>query len=299
MKNTSIMACLLGLSQLAYAQKHELGISLGAANFLGDLGGSKGKARVFMVDLEPLCFRPAGGIFYRYNFKKVVSLNVNLYATELTGDDKLTDPGPVYSDEWFRKYRNLNFRSPVVELEFMVEADLLRYKDRYATHSYWTPYVGAGIGMFFMDPRSKEGVRLQPLGTEGQGLPGHRLRYSLIQPNFPVSLGIKYQYNEHWKFSLEYLHHFTLTDYIDDVSTDYVDPAELYANYDAKTASLIYGLSRRSQELDPDNQYGNITGPGMQRGNPRFKDEYFMILFKASYVFRSKREYDCFIPQRY
>ena len=284
----------------AQAQRHEIGLALGAGNFLGDLGGANHVGRTFLFDVNPQLFMPAGGIFYRYNFKKFVSLEVNLYATEVKGDDKLLAAGPVYSDFWFRHYRNLNFRSPIVELNVMAEFDLLRYKKSYFNHSYWTPYVSAGVGLFFMDPQANYGgkwVHLKPLGTEGQGLPGYKPKYSLIQPNFPVSIGIKYQLNEHWKFSVEYLHHFTLTDYIDDVSGSYVDPAVLYANYDKASADLIYGLSRRSQEIDPENVYGAVTAPGEQRGNPRNKDNYFMLLFKVSYVFHSRHEYDCFIPR--
>lgn len=281
-----------------FSQKHELGISIGAANFLGDLGGANHIGVPFLQDVEPTLFRPAGGVFYRYNMKKVVSFEANIMATQLRGDDKLISDGPVYSDFWYRRYRNLNFKTFVASISANVQLDILRYKNSYRSHSYWTPFVGAGIGLFFMDPKARYNgswVRLQPLGTEGQGLAGHRKKYSLIQPNFPLTLGIKYQYNKHWKFELSCVHHITLTDYIDDVSTVYVDPAELYANYDADKAALIASLSKRSSELDKDNLYTQVTSPGQQRGNPARKDSYFMILLKISYVFgTSHYDYNCF-----
>lgn len=294
MKRISVLFIVFALCTKSYAQKHELGGSLGASNFLGDLGGANKIGTTFLIDLEPKLFMPAGGIFYRYNFKKFAAIRVELLATELKGDDKLTNPAPELSASWFRTYRNLNFRSPIAELLVMGEFDILRYKDRYFSHSYWTPFVAAGVGGFFMDPRTLDGnVRLQPLGTEGQGLPGYKPKYSLIQPVFPVSLGVKYQLNKHWKFSVEYMHHFTITDYIDDVSGQYVSLSEWQNAYDPGTASHVYALSRRSQELDPDNTYGYITAPGQQRGDPRNKDQYFMILFKASYVFGSGYDYNC------
>ena len=290
--------CLLFVSiEKSLAQKHELGVAIGASSFLGDLGGANDIGTPFIKDVEIKAFRPAASVFYQYNFKKIVSINISLSATEVTGNDKWVDNtyGTRY---WARSYRNLNFKSPIIELTAMVHLDLLRYKNTYKTHSYFTPFVGAGVGIFYMNPKALYNgawVALQPLGTEGQGLPGHRKKYSLIQPNFPISLGVKYQYNKHWKFTLECLHHFTLTDYLDDVSTNYIDPTELYANYTSDKAALTYALGRRSIELDNDNTYGITTSPGQQRGDPKDKDSYFMLLFKVSYLFGTKRyDYNCF-----
>lgn len=292
-----IATCITLIGSGLVAQKHEIGIGIGVSNFLGDLGGANDIGTPFLRDVEAKAFRPAGSIFYQYNFKRFISINVSLAAGELRGDDKwLSDVMP--SKFWSRHYRNLNFKSPFVELTLMAHFDLLRYKKIYKSHSYFTPFIGAGIGIFYMNPKANYNgawIPLQPLGTEGQGLPGHRAKYSLIQPNFPISIGFKYQYNKHWKFTLECIHHITLTDYIDDVSTSYVNPTELYNNYSPEQASLIYALSRRSIELDPDNTYGAMTAPGQQRGDPKDKDSYFMVLFKVSYVFGTKRyDYNCF-----
>ncbi len=298
MKKICLMATFITLiGSGLVAQKHEIGIGIGVSNFLGDLGGANDIGTPFLRDVEAKAFRPAGTIFYQYNCKRFVSINVSLSAGELRGDDKWLS-AQMPSKFWSRHYRNLNFKSPFVELTLMAHFDLLRYKKIYKSHSYFTPFIGAGVGVFYMNPKAYYNgawIPLQSLGTEGQGLPGHRTKYSLIQPNFPISIGFKYQYNKHWKFTLECIHHITLTDYIDDVSTSYVDPAELYNNYSPEQASLIYALSRRSIELDPDNTYGAMTAPGQQRGDPKDKDSYFMILFKVSYVFGTKRyDYNCF-----
>lgn len=295
---TFIVNLFCCLSFLLQSQNHELGISLGTSNFLGDLGGANHIGVPFLEDVEPTLFRPAGGVFYRYNMKRVLSFEANFLATELRGDDKLIGNGPVFSDFWFRHYRNLNFKSFIASISVNVQLDLFRYKTKYKNHTYWTPFIGAGVGLFYMNPKANLGngwISLQPLGTEGQGLPGHQKIYSRIQPNFPISFGIKYQYNKHWKLELSCVHHITLTDYIDDVSTVYVDPIELNANYDKEKAALVASIARRSVELDKDNLYGNVTAPGQQRGNPNNKDSYFMVLFKISYVFgTSHYDYNCF-----
>lgn len=290
-------ACISMIPAESIAQKHELGIGIGVSNYLGDLGGANDIGTPFLRDLEAKAFRPAASIYYQYNFKRFFAISVNLAACEVTGNDKWVS-GEMPSRYWPRHYRNLSFKSPIIELTAMAHFDLLRYKKIYRSHSYFTPFIGGGIGVFYMNPKANyDGawIALQPLGTEGQGLPGHRAKYSRIQVNFPISFGFKYQYNKHWKFSLEMMHHFTLTDYLDDVSTVYVDPAELQTNYSAEHAALIYALGRRSSELDPDNTYGSITAPGQQRGDPKDKDSYFHILFKVSYVFGTKRyDYNCF-----
>lgn len=281
----------------SFAQKHEIGIGIGAGNFLGDLGGANAIGTPFLKDVEVKAFRPAVSLYYQYNFKKFLSINISLSGTEVVGNDKWIS-AEFGSHYWSRHYRNLSFKSPIIELTAMAHFDLLRYKKSYHSHSFFTPFIGAGVGIFYMNPKANYNgtwIALQPLGTEGQGLPGHPKKYSLIQPNFPISIGVKYQYNKHWKFTLECMHHITLTDYIDDVSTTYVDPAELAANYTPDQAALIYALSRRSVELDLDNTYGAATRAGQQRGNSKNKDSYFMLLFKVSYVFGTKRyDYNCF-----
>ena len=58
-----------------------------------------------------------------------------------------------------------------------------------------------------------------------------------------------------------------MTDYLDDVSTTYVNPQILLANKGAKTVELAY-----RQAPVPDN---NLPNNGDTRGNPKIKDGYF------------------------
>ena len=69
---------------------------------------------------------------------------------------------------------------------------------------------------------------------------------------------------------------------------------KLYAIYDNDKATLTL-LSRRSPELDRENIYGFMTEPGEQRGNPKNKDSYFMVIIKLFFVFgASHYDYNCF-----
>ncbi len=74
------------------------------------------------------------------------------------------------------------------------------------------------------EPDNGEWVDLKPLRTEGQGLIPGREEYKLTQLNIPMGIGVKYFLTETFHVSSEVLHRKTFTDYIDDVSTNYVDP---------------------------------------------------------------------------
>jgi hypothetical protein len=214
--------------------------------------------------------------------------------TQVAGNDAWLQPDGVSDPAFYRWYRNLHFKSMIVELSVMGEFNFLRYMPGSMDYR-WTPYVGAGVGLFAFNPKAEyqgQWYALQPLGTEGQGLPGYGNRYNRVQIVFPISMGVKFNLNRKWSMGFEFNHRFTLTDYIDDVSTSYVDPADLRAFYDDQTANLIYGLSRRSTEVDPQDERGHITAPGQQRGDPKNHDQYFTGSLFVSYTF-GKNHYSC------
>jgi len=79
----------------------------------------------------------------------------------------------------------------------------------------------------------------------------------------------------------EILHRFTNTDYLDDVSTTYVDPAAFPSNPDGSQsdAQLLYD---RSFELgDP------IGIIGRQRGNSKQKDQFVTAMFHVTFNLQS------------
>jgi hypothetical protein len=79
----------------------------------------------------------------------------------------------------------------------------------------------------------------------------------------------------------ELVYRILFTDYLDDVSTTYIDPT-VYQNYFTgnKLANALL-LNDRQYELDPT----HITQPGDQRGNPKNNDAYFSFNFKIGYTF--------------
>jgi opacity protein-like surface antigen len=272
------------------AQTNQFGISGGISNFLGDLGKKPPNGRFYFGDVEASLFRPAFGVFYRHGFNKFLAIRTSAIYGRLQGDDRLSNYKKFMDDAWIRKYRNLHFKSYIFEIAALGEINLMPYeagniKKRFA------PYITAGVALFSFNPKADykgEKISLQPLGTEGQGLPGYAKKYSLIQLAFPVGFGLKYNLTQFITVALDFGHRFTLTDYVDNVSTVYPNKTDVFGFYEPKTAQKIYELSRRSTENDLENLYGNITSSGSQRGNPKGKDAYLFSMFSLSYVLGKK-----------
>lgn len=287
----------------------ELGVQLGTAQFLGDLGGAgaigfdnawqKGLGAPFIVDTDIESVRPIAGIFARYNIGGHFAARLDLNYLQLAGDDKYAGSTGQFdattdiralgapNAAWYRFYRNLHFRSHVFEVN--IAAEIIPYNfelgNGYSEYSVLSPYGFIGVGIFAFNPQAIYNgawVDLQPLSTEGQGLVEGRAPYELVQFNVPLGFGVKWTYNDTWSLSLEVGHRVTFTDYIDDVSTYYVDPDVFTDNFDAQTAAMAIALSRRSVEIDPgevnafvsDARLAPMKADGSGRQNLQRGDKY-------------------------
>lgn len=265
-------------------QRYELSVGAGISNFLGELGGANQIGTNYFKDLEWSLTRMAVAAGLRYKLSNYFALTTHLTYGRITGDDKLTQ-------EYFRNYRNLSFSSDIYELNvnfegaFQQEQIGHRYrlrKVRGARGYELYTYAFVGVGVFHFDPKTVyqgQTLRLQPLGTEGQGLLPSRKKYSLFQFVIPIGVGFKYTIDNTWGVGLEIGIRKTFTDYLDDVSTTYFD----FENYpDANPLSAA--LSDRSNQSEP-----HITAAQSQRGDPRDKDTYMFAIFSVNYKLKSGR----------
>ncbi len=295
-----ILTCLVSLclASAAFSQpitlSREIGFNVGFSNFLGDLGGSDDIGRPFFYDIDPEVTRPALGFVYREEIVPKTAFRFSLIASMLNGNDAL-------SDNEFRNYRNLSFRSPIVEASGMLELSLNRFTG--IKKKRWTPYVFGGIGVFYFNPQAKydgKWVNLQPLGTEGQGLPEYpdRHKYSNIAVCFPLGAGFRVLTYKSWVMGFEAACRFTTTDYIDDVSAFYPNPDFYYLHYDAETALMAATLSNMSDGTRPD-----LIEPEGGRGDPSNNDTYvFGGLLTFTYHIEFKRKIKttkCYFDQKH
>jgi hypothetical protein len=150
------------------------------------------------------------------------------------------------------------------------------------------PYGVIGIGLFHFNPQGsltdangqKTWYDLKPLHTEGEGFAEHpkRKNYSLTQVNIPMGFGAKYFISERVNVGLEVLHRKTFTDYVDDVSTEYIDP-DLFDKYlSPQNAAIARQIHDKVQGIVTPNV--SRLAPGDQRGDPYQNDAYFTIFIK-------------------
>jgi hypothetical protein len=210
---------------------------------------------------------------------------------EVVGYDSILKP--VASSTFGRYERNLSFKSRISEFQLGIEVHPLFFKsyDDDEEPPRLSPYAVGGIGYFSFDPQAKlngQWYSLQPLSTEGQGFKEYpdRKPYKLSQVNFSMGLGLRYELNSLLRFRVELLHRILTTDYLDDVSTDYIDPILFYNYMPANRAAVATKLYNRKPELNP----SDATFTGDQRGDNTDNDSYFTIQFKIGMTLgRSRR----------
>jgi hypothetical protein len=170
-----------------------------------------------------------------------------------------------------RILRNLSFQSQILDISLMAEYDFFNIKE-----TGFTPYIFAGIAVYHFDPYAEDTagqrVYLPPLSTEGQGLSEYpeRSPYNLTQVSIPFGAGIRYAVSPVVNIGLEISLRKTFTDYLDDISTTYVDRAKLEAERGTTAVDFAY----RTNEL-PGHKIEEYPPDGTMRGSPAAKDWYY------------------------
>jgi hypothetical protein len=193
------------------------------------------------------------------------------------------------------EFRNLNFKSTITEFQLGAEYNFFRLEGKSIT-----PYIFAGIALFHYNPYTYDSAGtktfLQPLSTEGQGLaayPDNKV-YNLTQFSIPFGAGIKLQLDDNWQIGIEVGLRKTFTDYLDDVSNNYVDYNSLLSAKGSKAVELAY----RGDEVLNGTAYPT---DGTQRGNPKTNDWYYFsgiriskqLNNKASRSFNNSKKMGC------
>lgn len=270
-------------------------IGIGGANFLGELGGADQIGTHFVKDFEISATRPSFQIGMRYRPISQVAVKGGFYYQLISGSDNLTN-------EPYRKNRNLSFKSPIYEVSAQAEFYFTKEKAgpqynirnaRKGRSSDFQAYAFVGVGGYFFNPQAKYNgswVALQPLGTEGQGLPGGPKKYSRFGICIPYGLGAKYGINKEWTVGVEFGIRKVFTDYLDDVSTVYYDNAVILKERGEMAAYLADpSLHNYPEELGGDATGAKQTATGEQRGDPKSKDAYMFTNITVSYKFPYRR----------
>lgn len=228
-------------------------------NYLGDLNNQSLFGKVNL----------AGGINVRYTLDTRWAISGFASYGHISGGN----PDVL---EW----RNLSFRSNVIEGGLRAEFNFLPYGQRLATQKRATPFIFCGIGVFHFNPQaslvdSQTGevnwYDLQPLATEGQGTSVYpdRQKYQLTEVCMPFGIGMRCRLTQAIHLTVEYGFRKTWTDYLDDVSTTYVGREVLTGSGGGGTLSAdladrspipnAQGIKRGDDSLDDWYSFFNIS----------------------------------------
>ncbi|HTH55198.1 MAG TPA: DUF6089 family protein [Cyclobacteriaceae bacterium] len=294
-----------------------VGFSVNALNYFGDLSPLPNK---FSTDIS--FTRPGFGISFFRCYGPRYTLSAQFMYGTLTGSDANSAHLSDIGNGVFRHERNLSFRNRIKELTVMAVFDLFENPGtNYMNRVNWTPYAFVGIEAFvhnpqahapqtFLDgspnPKAGQWVDLQPLGTEGQysnlqtGDVNYGIKpYSLLQVAVPFGIGARIKLSDFLDLWADIGFRYSFTDYLDDVSRNYVDlgaikdPLARALSYRSNELADISKYSTSSYIGRDGKMYMTIDGYGREyktnnRGNFRNNDIYMVTSIKITRVLGSK-----------
>lgn len=254
MRNTLLfcLGILCSISTEAQTPSFEIGILAGVSNYMGDLQ---------QTHFELKTVHPARGAFFRFNLNDCLSLRGHYLKGKISGAD-------ANYPHLLTSQRNLSFESDLYETGLQLEAALMHF-GKNGRRSV-APYLFGGVANFSFNPTTEfNGSRyeLQPLQTEG-------VSYELQQISFPVGVGFNAKIGQRVVIGYELGWRLTRTDYLDDVSGNYL-PATTVAPPPMTTM-----LANRSGEVTE----GSPLSVGY-RGDSGKLDKYFFGMVSLSVQF--------------
>ncbi|MAQ70015.1 MAG: hypothetical protein CMD23_02840 [Flavobacteriales bacterium] len=262
-KNPTIIALTLSLiiSAPLISQTNEIGLFAGGSLFHGDVGYQNAEYSILNT-------KPVIGLNFKRNFNYHFGLLLSFNKSTIQANDN------VSTDE-FNINRNIDFKSKINEFSLILEFNFHPYLSRDTDHNT-TSFIFTGISKFYFNPQNKYDGRwynVQPLTTEGQNsdLYPSREIYSLNGWAIPIGMGYKVNIYNSITLAFNIGWRITWIDYIDDVSTTYVEESI---------------LNQTASELA--NQSNNNLPSKFQRGNPYNNDKYGFIGINILYSIKDR-----------
>ncbi|MFT6202579.1 MAG: OOP family OmpA-OmpF porin [Spirosomataceae bacterium] len=216
MKNFSLFAILLTLMSFGVQAQQdsckvckpypwEIGIPIGVNQYFGDMHCSTPYASQNSL---------MSGLFVRRHLNDFIALRPQVLFGRLAGND-LDNP----NNRW--DYRRLKFKSPLVEAALL--AELYPFRERKYTcdgiiKKTLAPYLFGGIGATYTNPEVEvqSGARFPPLQRDLDADMNDLKKWGVV---LPFGLGLKYNATERFALGVEAGYRYSLSDYLDGVST--------------------------------------------------------------------------------
>jgi hypothetical protein len=267
----------------------KLGISGGLMNSLTDLGGRNGYGQGFVRDVNWRLSKPAVSVYSSVLYKQWAGLLLQASYGKVAGTDAWPRLREIAAGRFMR---NLSFESTIAEILLAGEIHPVEWLfPGRSPESCFSPYFLLGGGFFGFNPVARSGntlIRLAPLHTEGQGFAEYpdRKPYALRQANIAAGIAAGFEISAVIHLAVECVYRKLFTDYLDDVSTTYIDPQAFYRNLPPGAAEMAIKLSDRRYEISS----SSPVKPGEKRGNPGKKDAYFTFQLKGGMILGRERK---------
>ena len=169
------------------------------------------------------------------------------------------------ADSSANKQRNLAFTSKNWEVVLQGVYYFHKYGGKYHKRKLYEPYLAFGVGKTTYNPKTElDDITYNLRDYQTEGIAYDKSTYIL-----PLNFGVKGKLNEFMSLTLDLGFRFTFSDYLDDVSQNFIQHPE---------PSISGSLADRSNEIPIANQeaFDNFI-PGEKRGNDAKYDKYFII----------------------
>ncbi len=308
-KNNKRISSFTGQRSSFSKRYNFIGLSANAVNYFGDLAPLSNR-----ISTDISSTQPGFGISIGRRFGPRYSLQAQFLYGTLSGSDA-NSANPSDSEGHARHLRNLSFRNRIKELSVVAYFDLFDNQFMYLNRPTWTPYAYLGLGLILHNPKAqapetdlegnvipeaRDWISLRSLGTEGQYSSlsptdaNYGIKpYSLLVVAIPFGIGSRFKLTDLLDLSIEIGIRYTFTDYLDDVSKNYVDLGVL-------NSPLAKAMSYRTSELgsptDPmtyqgrdqlfytvQNGYGQ-EHQGNIRGNKNENDMYMVTSLRLTHI---------------
>ena len=145
MKKNWLLVVVVFAQYIVHSQYHEIGLFIGGANYVGDVGSSN------YVYPE----NPALGLIYKWNRTTRYSLRANFMYTSI----KKSDYNPNDFARFMRQYR---FENSILEFSAGTEINFFDF-NLHGSDKLFTPYLFLGVGyikydLFYHDPKTFENI---------------------------------------------------------------------------------------------------------------------------------------------
>jgi hypothetical protein len=288
-------------------------VGIGTSSYYGDMAAYRRPVQSTFGMI-----RWSAGVNYTRHFTPRFAARAAFTYARIAGDDFTMNSKPKYESD-VRIARNLHFRNDLKEFSVVGIYKLIPDERNYEHRKPFGAYLFGGLGLTAHNPKAKEPipigggegswVKLQPLGTEGQGEAGYNKPYSLVQLVVPMGLGLRYKINSRIDIAAELGFRFTFTDYLDDVAGNYAaavylpanSPAGKFANRAAEQFTARKGVDRTQalnklqsfssnvNTLGPFVYAQSLNYPGGPRGNsPSTNDTYMFGMIQINYILPSQ-----------